>query len=191
MIKRIALQLVVIFLSMPLFGQTTFGVRGGLNLANMKFIEKGIEYSNKSITGLMMGGFVRFDFTNQLSIQPELLFTQNGSKISIDNMGDNIGYKFTESFISIPLAIKYTLGSISIKTGPQVGLLLTASNDGEDAMDGTKRFEYGIIAGVCYETNFGIGLEGDYYLGFTNINNDNDLVMKNSGIQLSIFYRFK
>jgi len=181
----------VIVLSSTVFGQTTFGIKGGVNIANMKFREDGVTLTNQTILGLMVGGFASVEINDRLLLLPELLFAQYGCNVSKDDTGTGSDSKYSENYLSIPLKVKYSFGSFNIQAGPQLGLLLTASIDGEDAMDGMKRFDYGVNLGVGFELGNVIGLEARYYLGLANVIDDSEQKFTNSGIQVLVTYRFK
>lgn len=165
------------------FSQIKYGVKGGLNYANMKYEMGGVSASADRLMGFEIGGFANYSINDKLSIQPELLFAQYGSDIS--------DLKFKENFISIPIMAKYSIGAISILAGPQLGYLLSAEFDGEDAMDGMKKIDAGIAFGAGYELENGLGFDVRYYLGLANIADESDVTVKNNSIQIAVSYKFK
>ncbi len=183
MIKRITLLVAVVAISTAVFGQMTFGVKGGLNMANMKYEMGGVSVSADMLVGFAAGGFATYGVNDKIAIQPELLFAQYGSKIE--------DMKFQMNYLSIPIMVKYSLGAINILAGPQLGYLLSAKFDGEDAMDGMKKLDMGIALGAGYEMESGLGVDARYYLGLTNMADETDVTVKNTAIQIAVFYKFK
>jgi hypothetical protein len=190
MIKKITLLVAVVALSTAVFGQTTFGIKAGTNLAKMKFSGGGITIDAKMKAGLLVGAFVNFPVNDNVSFQPEFLFSQGGGKIDI--MGTT--GKEENNYIAVPVMLKYSLGEIKLLAGPQFGYLLSAKEDGTDIKDAYKSLDYGISLGAGYETEGGFGLDARYYFGLANVNNDptaTDMTVKNSGIQVVLYFRFK
>src|SRR5882762_4649771 len=75
----------------------SFGVKGGLNIASLTDIDN----SSSRVSG-HLGGFANFKFTNW-AIQPELLFSWQGSKFELP--GDDGTYALT--YINIPVLFQY------------------------------------------------------------------------------------
>ncbi len=191
MIKRITLLVAVVALSTAVFGQMTFGVKGGLNMTNMKFSASGSSVSNKTLVGYEVGGFANFSINDKMTFQPELLFAQYGCKLDKNLYGTEMTWKM--NYISIPLMFKYAMGAINLQAGPQLGYLLSSKVDGNDAMDGMAKLDYGITLRAGYETESGLGLNVGYYFGLANLNDDStvDMTIKNSGLQVGVSYKFK
>ena len=88
----------------------TFGVRAGMNVANVG----GDEDDAKSKIGFFGGLGVYFNIVNSLSINSGLFFTQKGCK-SDDMDMDVEGYeveanaRFTMNFIELPVYLSYRL----------------------------------------------------------------------------------
>ena len=197
---------IMIFAASPLFaGGMMFGIKGGLNLANITGDDVG-DTSMKM--GLVVGGSLCYNITEIFAIQPELLFTMKGAKETIE--GED-GY-LKLSYIEIPLLLKVNLpteGKIDpmLYAGPGFGILMSSkiSNGGEvDMKDMTKSFDIGIIAGagIAYQLEKGaITVEGRYEVGMTTIDNLDDAALddldltdqpdiKNSVISFMVGYSF-
>jgi hypothetical protein len=103
-----------------------FGLKGGLNLANLDV--KDPEGSYNSRTGYHAGVFLRGKFS-KVAIQPELLLFTQGTDATNTTFGE---YKDSFTYLSVPLMLKYypVLG-LNIQVGPQFGFLL----DGERKYD--------------------------------------------------------
>jgi hypothetical protein len=112
------------------------GVKGGLNLSQFKVLyEADIANEGKSYTskpGFHAGVFAQLKIKN-LTIQPELLFSQQGSYFKYYYANNGYDEKWTADFnyFTIPLNVKYTLlsldeGSLNVQAGLQYSSLLSA-----------------------------------------------------------------
>jgi len=77
------------------------GIKGGVNFANQD-IET---ISTDSRTGFHGGIFASLMFSETLGLQPELLFSSQGSELELNNFGD-VENEF--NYITIPLLLKIT-----------------------------------------------------------------------------------
>lgn len=93
---------VTLVLTNPVAAQIGFGIKGGLNVANLTgtdsegFVRK---------TGLVAGGFVKLNIAPNLAIQPEVLFTQKGSK---GDIGFGATATFEMNYIEVPVLLRYS-----------------------------------------------------------------------------------
>jgi len=183
MIKKITLAVAVVLFAISANAQIQFGVKGGVNLANQTYEVGGISASPDMLIGFQLGGFASFNLSEQIALQPELLFSQYGCKVA--------DLKFNMNYISVPVMVKYSFGAFKVMAGPQLGYLISAKFDGEDAMDGLKKIDMGVAFGAGYEMENGIGIDARYYLGLANVADVTDYTVKNSAIQIAVSYKFK
>ncbi|MCK4461905.1 MAG: PorT family protein [candidate division Zixibacteria bacterium] len=112
-------------LAIPVAAQIGFGVKGGLNLANLTGADsEGFD----SKTGLVAGGFVKLNIAPNLAIQPEVLFTQKGSK---GDLGFGATAKFELNYIEVPVLLRFsfpTTGELKpfLFAGPAMAFIQTA-----------------------------------------------------------------
>ncbi|MCX7636263.1 MAG: PorT family protein [Cyclobacteriaceae bacterium] len=177
----------VAILSLCAFSQAQFalGLKGGLNFA--KFDATDVSGSLKNKTGFNGGAFALIKLT-KIGIQPELLFSQQGSKFEFD--GNNIDNNF--DYINIPVILKlYTVAGINIQAGPQFGFLTRAEIDGSNVKDSFKGSDLSLALGLGWDLPFGLTFDARYNLGLTKIDESDpgfDAV-KNQVIQLSVGYK--
>ncbi|HEY5132377.1 MAG TPA: porin family protein [Candidatus Krumholzibacteriaceae bacterium] len=163
-----------IFAVSPLFAKgMMFGVKGGLNLANLT----GSDVNNASIkTGIDVGAFLTYDISDIFAVEPELLFSMKGAKS--DSASVTGSWKI--NYIEIPILLKAKLptdGKIKpcIYVGPGIGFLLSSkiSDDIEiDMKDFTKSTDITLIAGagVSYMMEKGaLSFEARYEVGLSTI----------------------
>jgi opacity protein-like surface antigen len=186
--------------------ETKFGVKGGLNLANIS----GDVEDNSSKIGFNVGGFVEIKVSDKFSVQPELLFSTQGTKeeYSENFGGSTINYtdKLNLSYLNIPVMAKfYVAEKFSLEAGPQVGFLLSANakseaTDGtdslseeEDVKDAFESIDFGLNFGAGYDftSNLSVGLR--YNLGLSNIaktDSGDDYKISNNVFSVSLGYKF-
>nr|WP_082586787.1 porin family protein [Flavobacterium sp. Root935] len=203
-----------LFLGVTVMAQTEkvkLGVKAGLNLANLTFDENELNSSSK--TGFTAGLMVEIPVAKNFSIQPELLYSQQGTKISFSDQDvTNSNYKSTIdlNYLNIPVMLKYyVLKGLSVQVGPQIGILLKANNEYHDNFLGydnhenldLKKYSTGIDTSV----NFGLGYQYKdkfytdlrYNLSYSNVFKESDVSyvinndMKNRVFQITIGYFFK
>lgn len=108
--KKIIKPLTIVFVmltSIQMQAQVKFGLRAGLNLANMSI--KGIPSAIKPemVTRYNFGGIVDISLTGAISIETGLLMTVKGYKYEF-NSYDSCQYRFTKSKIVIDTVVNIT-----------------------------------------------------------------------------------
>lgn len=168
------------------FGQAEFslGVKGGLNFA--KFNVEDIGGSVKGKTGFHGGAFALVKFT-KIGIQPELIFSQQGSKFTFD--GSDVESNF--DYINIPVILKiYLLAGLNLQVGPQFGFLSKAEIDGQDVKSSFKGADTSLGIGVGWDLPLRFTIDARYNLGLSKIEDDPVFdTIKNQVIQVSLGYK--
>lgn len=154
--------------------QVAFGLKGGLNLTNLKVDDP--EASYESRTGYHAGIFLRGRF-DKVAIQPEiLLFTQRNDVEFSDGLG-SVEQSFT--YLSIPLMMKfYPVGGLNLQAGPQFGFLLDGEQKFEtlfftgkrDIKDDYKKSDIAVSVGAGWDFSFGLNVDFRYNIGVKDIN---------------------
>ena len=202
LIKTLSLLLLVTFTTNS-FAQN-FGLRGGINLANISFEEEDLGADSK--IGLVIGGIAEIGLSELISLQPELNFVQKGYQLDIDFFGSKIESKANINYLDVPVNVKvgFDAGGAKIYflAGPGFGYALNGSiefcesgncesEDLEfDNDDGFNRFEISgnLGAGVQFGQIF---VDLRYVLGISNLNEDDvDGNASNRGFQISAGYMF-
>ena len=172
--------------------QTRFGVKGGLNIST---VVGGDVDDTKSLVGFHVGGFAEIKVFDKFFIQPELLYSAQGTKVD-GPLGGDADLKL--NYLNIPVLAKYYIvDKFSVEAGPQLGILLSAKAEGQDIKDYTRSVDLGfnIGAGYNFTDNLSVGLR--YTIGLSpltdkNIDNSDDYYdsAKNSNLALSLAYKF-
>lgn len=203
-VKSFILAIGLFCLAMPTYAQVSFGLKGGVNVAEFSFKDQGTTIPQSSINGFTLGAVVEIGITDNIFIQPEAVFIQKGSEIPKINGND----KLNVNYLDIPLLLKIKLLNtdffeINLLGGPSFGLALNGEETtaGGQTIDinfggenGLKRFDLGVNAGGGIGVNLGsIGVFGDvrYLFGVSNISEDANREIKNKGLNLSVGLMFK
>jgi hypothetical protein len=186
--KKSLLTFFVAILALTASAQLGGGLKAGLNLANFGADAKDI-FDSKTLVGFHVGGYLTFNVSDALSVQPEVLYNSVGAKSEGDGDVDIV-----VDYISIPVMLLYNVNeNFNIQAGPQLGLLLGANAKGDgasvDIKDFFKSTDFGINFGLG--ANFGkLNATARYCLGLANVFEDSgDEKGTNNVIQLSLGYK--
>lgn len=163
--------------------QVALGLKAGVNVSKLNTDD----LESSSITSFHGGAFGLFKFT-AIGIQPELLFSQQGSKIE-DISGNKEDLKM--SYMTIPVMVKFYLpGGFNLQAGPQFGFLNSAEFDGRDIKDSFKSSDITANVGVAWDAPFGLVLDARYNIGLSDISDDSSIGEVKSGtFQFSLGYK--
>ncbi|MDW8852642.1 porin family protein [Flavobacterium sp. MMLR14_040] len=209
--KKYILILSALFFGVTVMGQTDkvkTGVKAGLNISDLTVDEGELNSSGK--TGFTAGIMVEIPMAKNFSLQPELLYSQQGTKITFsDEEVTNSHYKSTIelNYLNIPVMLKYyIIKGLSVQAGPQIGILLKANNKYHDNFLGYENQESFNLkeysSGIDTSVNFGLGyqLKNKFYtdvrynISYSNVFKDGDANhfidnnMKNKVFQITFGY---
>ena len=151
------------------------GVKGGINLANLYVDDVDDE---KLKVGLNAGLFFKIPFTEFFAIQPEILYSSKGSKVTYGNWIQGSGeYRYNLNYIEVPMLAVFNLGPhFNLHAGPYASFLASANvkdlkdNGDIDSItefnaDNFNRLDYGLSGGAAVEfSNFTLGARYNYGL---------------------------
>lgn len=176
------------------------GIKAGPNFASINTKTTATEnYKNR--TGFHGGAFVLIKAT-KIGIQPEVIFSQQGSKVEINSQN----FESNFSYVNIPVIIKlYTVAGINLQAGPQFGFVTSAEtpiqdqlNPGsykvEDVKDKMNSSDITAAVGLGWDLPFGLTIDARYNLGLSKIYKDAPPTQqtkdaKNQVIQVSLGYK--
>ena len=151
---------------------TRVGVKAGVNYTTFSGDNVGgAEYKFGAVGGLA----ANFGFSESLSLQTELLYSQKGTELA----GTNV--KFKLNYIELPIMFRYTLADGKgpfLQAGPQVGYLAKAKlsdGDGNELKldnDAFQKLELGYVAAVGYQLESGLSIEGRFNGGINSVGKD-------------------
>ncbi|MDQ1167308.1 porin family protein [Flavobacterium sp. SORGH_AS_0622] len=172
--------------------QTRFGVKGGLNLST---VVGGDVENTKTFVGFHVGGFAEINIVEKFFIQPELLFSAQGTKV--DGPFEDGDIKL--NYLNIPVLAKYYIvdKKFSVEAGPQLGVLLSAKAEDTDIKDFTRSVDFGFNLGAGYNFTDNLSVGVRYTIGLSplsdeDVDNADDYYdsAKNSNFALSLAYKF-
>jgi len=167
--------------------EISFGAKAGGQLANL--VGDDTDNLKGKIAGYG-GVFANIGLTNEIYIQPELLFSMQGAK------GDDLDISIRYNYLNIPVMFQYKLtDEIYAELGPQLGVLLSAEVENNevfltaDTKDITKTVDFGLNVGAGYIMENGLGFNIRYNMGLTSVDDtDDDVDVKNSILSLGLSY---
>jgi opacity protein-like surface antigen len=159
------------------------GIKGGVNFSQLYVDQPNAEDENMK-AGIHFGVFGKIPIADMVAIQPEVLYTNTGSKITyggsdLENfLGIEPGeVRFNLNYIQVPIALAVNVGPLNIHAGPYLSYLVSAnikdlktsdlnpSDIKELETDDFNRFDYGLVGGVAFDIqNVTIGARYNYGL---------------------------
>lgn len=187
--KKTVILIGIFLMTINVFGQNEtleYGIKGGLNYSS--FIDNNDEdipadYEGK--IGFHLGGFVSIGISDNLSIRPELLYSQQGSDFTIntvnlnifdptdDRFSPTIDGTIKESMLLLPIILEYKVSeAFYLGVGPQFGYSLNREVEFQDNLfgdtflknDDSENFEIGVALELGYSMaeNYGVSLRYNY-----------------------------
>ena len=159
------------------------GIKAGLNLSQLYVDQPNAEDESMKL-GLNLGVFGKIPISNFLALQPEVLYSNAGSKITyggsdLENvLGIEPGeVRFNLNYIQVPVALAVNVGPLNLHAGPYLSYLLSANikdlkssdlntnNIADLDTDDLNRVDYGLLFGVGVDIQGAtIGLRYNYGL---------------------------
>ena len=179
--------------------QLAIGIKAGPNFATIDTKSSaGENYKNRA--GFHGGAFFLIK-AGKIGVQPEIIFSQQGSKVEINSQN----FESNFSYVNVPIMLKlYTVAGINIQAGPQFGFITNAetpiqdqlnpgSYEVRDVKDKMKSSDFTLGLGLGWDLPFGLTVDARYNLGLSKIydeapsNETEDA--KNQVFQLSLGYK--
>jgi Outer membrane protein beta-barrel domain len=167
--------------------QVHFGVKGGVNIAQLHFNDD--QLSPDSKVGLNLGVLAHIHTSKTWALQPELIYSLEGAQ-KVGNPATN----YSLNYLNIPVLLQYMFSNgFRLEGGPQIGFLLSAKRKVSDVSTDYNSFKSSAVSiplGVGYLTSSGFGLDARYVFGLSNINDTGSSTTIQSNVfQLGIFYQ--
>jgi len=167
-----------------------FGIKGGVNFSQF-FVDQPSVQDESMKTGYHFGIFAKMPVSSNLAFQPELLYTNVGSKVSYgQTQFENLfglepsEVRFNLNYIQVPLTLALNIGPLNIHAGPYAAYLISANisdlnltdlntnqlvNLNEDDFN---RWDYGLVGGVSLDIQ-SITIGARYNYGLREIGSSN------------------
>lgn len=162
------------------------GFKAGVNFASLAGDDtEGLD----GRTSFHVGFTVDFEISDQFSLQPELIYSNQGATFDAGGSEDvtiRLGY------INVPILASYAvIPGLSLQAGPQVGFNISSDVefDGEtEDIEDLETVDLALALGAQYELDQGLFFQARYNLGLSDIEEDID--QKNGVFALSVGYKF-
>lgn len=159
--------LILLFSTTILSAQTTFGIKAGLNIANIDYNIP--DSSPEGRLGGYVGTLVDFQLSEKFHLQPEVQYSTEGIE------------EGSVSFVNVPVTLKwFFVEGIHINAGPQLGIVI----DAEGGTNGLNTTQLAGVFGLGYETSGGFMIDSRFAMGVTSIIDKNFAV--DSGLGYNI-----
>ena len=180
MIKKVWVAIIAIGIAGTVNAQDVkLGAKIGMNVSSVNGDPDNLD----SKTGWVLGATAEVSLTDKFSLQPELLYSQQGAK----QRGNFI---YDLNYISLPVMAKYYIAKgFSLEAGPQFSFLvkdelISDSNNAASANTNAENFDFSANLGLGYQLDNGIFFQTRYNLGLTAISETPDV--KNGVFQMSL-----
>lgn len=188
--KKVFLAIALVSVAVFANAQAKFGAKAGANFYQFGGKDGSDLEAQKMKAGFYAGGLANFALTDAISIQPELLFSNQGTM----QKEGSVKINWHLNYINVPVMAQYNNSGFYAETGPEFGFLLSAKakSDGEsaDIKDSFKSFNFSWGLGAGYKLSSGLGIGARYNLGLTSIIDESSVKATNNGFQVGLFYMF-
>ncbi len=182
--QNLLLTTLLLTISTMAFAQDlSFGIRGGLNVANLSmdappyYVNGGANINSKETRkSFNLGVYSQQSLNDKMALQAELFYSGEGA--SFTNPGTEMPQHIKLNYLSLPLFFRYSIiQNFYVMAGPQFSYLLAAhsvyaNGTSYDALDEHKKIGVGFVPVIGYDwKKFSINLR--YQIGLTGVPKSN------------------
>lgn len=198
----VSMLAILMFQAMPSKAQISFGVKGGINVTNMKFSKDVIDAKNQS--GFFIGPTVKFKLPLVgLGFDVAALYDQREADtdafVGVNEESETA--KIKQKSINVPINLRYSIGlgdlaGIYFAAGPQFGFNVGDKHIGENFKMKNSNLSVNVGAGIRLLNHLEIGANYNIACGktgefeFDGIEDIGKLNMKSNSWQISAAYYF-
>ena len=166
------------------------GAKAAYNYSNLRGdFAKALDF--KGASGYNVGLYVEVPVTDRLSIQPEVLYSQEGAKLDtsinlplIGKVGEETEFKLKN--VNVPVLAKYyVVNGLNIQVGPQINFLTDSSvklgkvESDKVLKEALSKVNFSAVVGAGYKLPMGFSVDARYTFGLTNILDKDNKDLKN------------
>ena len=154
--KNFIIIVFTVLLTTTTFGQgIDLGIKAGATFANLT---GATDASTK--TGFVGGAFLTIKFSDKIAIQGDLLYSQQGAKLELDDINLN--------YINFPIVLKYyIIKRINIQAGPQFGTVVNDNLGEVFGPNDINSFDITGIVGIGIDLPLNLRITGRYGFGLS------------------------
>ena len=174
---------------------TRFGIKAGVSLSSVTGSDVSSD-GKKNLVGATAGIMADVSFSDLISFHPELLYSQKGVKYESGGASSQIRL----SYLDLPLLLRVKADGLFFEAGPQLGFLIGQKSEfnipgvgssSSTSTDGTRKVDFGYIAGVGYQLPQGLEIGVRYNGGISDLSDKSgSSKTRNSVFQLQLGYLF-
>lgn len=163
----------------------SFGLKGGLNVANLSNAN-----DDNRISG-QLGVYLHTKIAKGWAFQPEILYSGQGDKY----WDGNARYTWALNYINIPLMFQYyPIRQFYLEFGPQLGILVAAHDKGPngyraDISSGIRKADATLNLGMGVRATDQLGFYMRYGLGLSDVTLNDNYTYSNRVFQLGVDVR--
>jgi outer membrane immunogenic protein len=167
--KNTILAIAIIASGVPAMAQVQVGVKGGINIATVKYKKIG---ENTASVGYNAGLLARIRVTDGFFIQPEAQYSLKGYRY---NTNSSSGTGTTRlNYFTVPLLAGFNISDkFQGLIGPEFGYLISANSvfagNKTKINDLFEHFDWGLDLGATYKITNTLGVEARYNFGFRGL----------------------
>jgi hypothetical protein len=184
MIKKLWIACIAIVFAGTMNAQDVkLGVKIGMNVSSVNGNLDNLDPK----TGFVLGATAEVSLSEKFSIQPELLYSQQGAK----SRGNFI---YDLNYITLPVMAKYYITEgFSVEAGPQFSFLvkdelISDNSNSASANTNAENFDLSANLGLGFKFDNGIFFQTRYNLGLISITENPDV--KNGVFQMTLGFQF-
>ena len=209
--KKIIFAAATLFFFGVTHGQKVkFGIKAGVNIATERITlteYTGVSYVKGDVVGANVGFFADIKVVPKLFFQPELLYSMQGAKLTVNMTGYGSAEETVKlNYLNVPLTFKYYVtNEFNLQAGPQIGFLMAANDkvisnlsglasSSTDVKSSYNSVELGLNFGLGYDFTRNISLSGRYNLGLSDLEKNvpaGYTASKSRVLSFSLAYTFK
>jgi Outer membrane protein beta-barrel domain len=159
----------VLFISAITNAQLSIGVKGGLNLANVRSADA---LSINNLTGHMIGGYIATKTKKTFGYRSEFILSRQGYNYKTNTNTGNVNL----DYLVLPQLFLINFGKkVQVHAGGQIAFLLNAQVDSSNGggsgslFNYFKRFDYGLAGGVEFFPYKGLFIGGRINISLNNV----------------------
>jgi len=190
--------IVLLFVTSMTFSQDiSFGVRGGLTVANLSSIDLASSMwlpsrEQKPRTSFNVGIYGQYPLNEKMALQAELFYSGEGVKFK--NGGNEAPEQIKLNYLSLPVFFKYNIvKNFYAMAGPQISYLLAAhsiyENGSVNISSEHNKIAIGLVPAIGYDwKNFSINLR--YQIGLSKLPKSSyggNLPYSNDNVKSNVF----
>lgn len=160
----------------------SYGIKGGLNMANIAGNDAG---DTEPRNGFHVGGFLGISLLGIVAAEGGAYYSQKGYITSLTET------EVISSYIDVPVVVKFSpLPLFHFFAGPQASFLIDNKIGDVSNVEGMRTVDMALVVGAGINIPMGIRLSAGYDYGFTSLDETDTFEVYNRVIKFTVGYKF-